>query len=333
MNCGTRPIDFVKKIVYDLIIPSNKNLKTFKKTPVRFVKGRATFFTWGLLIMSNSTTFLRVEKTKNYTVILNSLITSTDLSPEEKVILFHILSLPDDWVIYKDYFKKYYRGCISDSKIDKVWKGLKAKGFLTSTRVKSENGTFSSWKYEVREVPFTDIPESDMSENQTIGNTTSQEKGDIQSTNLPSTNLQSTNSTNFNNTSIILGKNEIEINNAQKEEDIVISKDAIKSEDTFEIKVPVESGKVDKEFEVLEKFKELVKIDTRFLDENDDIQYVKLCKILAKDTGWDGFFQIVLKSSLNELPELIKIHKTSLDDYSIKEIRKHHIFYLNKLIK
>ena len=84
---------------------------------------------------------------------------------------------------------------------------------------------------------------------------------------------------------------------------------------------------------VLEKFKELVKIDTRFLDEKDDIQYVNLCKILAEDTGWDGFFQIVLKSSLNELPELIKVHKTSLDEYSIKEIRKHHIFYLNKLIK
>jgi hypothetical protein len=118
-----------------------------------------------------------------------------------------------------------------------------------------------------------------------------------------------------------------------KEENIVISKDVIKSVDTFEIKVPVESGKVDKEFKVLEKFKELVKIDTRFLDEKDDIQYVNLCKILAEDTGWDGFFQIVLKSSLNELPELIKVHKTSLDEYSIKEIRKHHIFYLNKLIK
>jgi hypothetical protein len=156
--------------------------------------------------MGNSTTFLRVEKTKNYTVILNSLITSTDLSPDEKVILFHILSLPDDWVIYKDYFKKYYRGCISDSKIDKVWKGLKAKGYLISTRVKSENGTFSSWKYEVREMPFTDIPETDMSENQTVENTTSQKKGDIQSTNLPSTNLQNTNSNNFNNTSIILGQ-------------------------------------------------------------------------------------------------------------------------------
>ncbi len=173
---------------------------------MRFVLGRDAFFTWGLLIMSNSTTFLRVEKTKNYTVILNSLITSTDLSPEEKVILFHILSLPDDWKIYKDYFINYYRGCISDDKIEKVWKGLKKKGYLKNERVKGKDGRFSSWHYEVREVPFTDIPESDMSENQTIENTTSQEKGDIQSTNLPNTNLQSTNSNNFNITSKILGQ-------------------------------------------------------------------------------------------------------------------------------
>ena len=156
--------------------------------------------------MGNSTTFLRVEKTKNYTVILNSLITSTSLTSDEKSLLFHILSLPDDWVIYKDYFKKYYSGCISDKKIDNAWKGLETKGYLKKYRVKKQNGKFSSWHYEVREVPFTDIPKSDMSKNQTVENTTSQKKGDIQSTNLPSTNLQSTNSTKFNNTSIILGQ-------------------------------------------------------------------------------------------------------------------------------
>lgn len=118
-----------------------------------------------------------------------------------------------------------------------------------------------------------------------------------------------------------------------KEKEIVKSKDEIKSEDIIEIRVPVESSKVDKEYEVLDKFKELVKIDTSCLDENDDIQYVKNCKVLAKEAGWHGFFQIVLKSGLNELPELIKIYKTSLDEYSIKDIRKHHIFYLNKLVK
>jgi hypothetical protein len=156
--------------------------------------------------MGNSTTFLRVEKTKNYTVILNSLITSTSLTSDEKSLLFHILSLPDDWVIYKDYFKKYYSGCISDKKIDNAWKGLETKGYLKKDRVKRQDGKFSSWHYVVREVPFTDISKSDMSENQTIGNTTSQEKGDIQSTNKPNTNLQSTNSTKFDNNSIILGQ-------------------------------------------------------------------------------------------------------------------------------
>ena len=156
--------------------------------------------------MGNSTTFLRVEKTKNYTVILNSLITSTSLTSDEKSLLFHILSLPDDWVIYKDYFKNYYSGCISDKKIDNAWKGLETKGYLKKDRVKRQDGKFSSWHYEVREVPFTDILKSDMSENQTIGNTTSQEKGDIQSTSTQSTNEQSTKETNLDNTSIILGQ-------------------------------------------------------------------------------------------------------------------------------
>ena len=156
--------------------------------------------------MGNSTTFLRVEKTKNYTVILNSLITSTSLTSDEKSLLFHILSLPDDWVLYKDYFKMYYSGCISDKKIDNAWKGLETKGYLKKDRVKRQDGKFSSWHYEVREVPFTDISKSDMSENQTIGNTTSQEKGDIQSTNKPNTNEQSTKETNLDNTSIILGQ-------------------------------------------------------------------------------------------------------------------------------
>lgn len=183
--------------------------------------------------MSNSTSFLRVEKTKNYTVISNSIITSKSLTSDEKVILFHILSLPDDWVIYKDYFKKYYSGCISDKKIDNAWKGLETNGYLKKHRVKRPDGKFSSWHYEVREVPFTDIPESDMSENQTIGNTTSQEKGDIQSTNLPSTNLQSTNSTKFNNTSIILGQEnqtrKIEKNKPIKGEELtkIINRDGL----------------------------------------------------------------------------------------------------------
>lgn len=122
-----------------------------------------------------------------------------------------------------------------------------------------------------------------------------------------------------------------------KEKEIIKNKEEIKneikSEDKVEIKVPVESSISDKDFEVLNKFKEIVKIDSRILEEKDDARFVSDCKMLALDAGWYGFFQLVLKSSLLELPELIKIHKTSLDEYSIREIRKHHIFYLNKLLK
>lgn len=167
--------------------------------------------------MGNTTNFQRVEKTKNFTVISNSLITSTTLTTDEKVIILHILTLPDDWVIYKDFFKKYYRGNISDGRIDKVWTGLQKKGYLTCVRAKRPDGKFTSWNYVVREIPLTDIPESDMSETSTVGITTSQEKGYIQSTNLKKTNIQKTNNIKINT---ILGEKENTIINIQKEENV-----------------------------------------------------------------------------------------------------------------
>ena len=99
-----------------------------------------------------------------------------------------------------------------------------------------------------------------------------------------------------------------------KEKDISKSKDIIKlegkSEAIVEDAVQIEASTIDKE----------------------DFQYVNNCRILAQDAGWFGFFQLVLKSSIRELPELMKIHKSSLDEYSILEIRKHRIFYLKKLL-
>ncbi len=121
-----------------------------------------------------------------------------------------------------------------------------------------------------------------------------------------------------------------------KEKDINKSKDVIKldvkSEAIVEDAVQIEASSIDKDYIILDSFKELVKIDTSKLEDNEDFQYVNNCRILAQDAGWFGFFQLVLKSSIKELPELMKIHKSSLDEYSILEIRKHRIFYLKKLL-
>jgi hypothetical protein len=92
------------------------------------------------------------------------------------------------------------------------------------------------------------------------------------------------------------------------------------------------SGKIDEDFIILDSFKELVKIDISKLEDNEDFQYVNNCRILAQDAGWFGFFQLIFNSSIKKLPELIKIHKSSLDEYSLLEIRKHRNFYIKKLL-
>ena len=121
-----------------------------------------------------------------------------------------------------------------------------------------------------------------------------------------------------------------------KEKDINKSKDVIKldgkSESKVEDTVQIEASTIDEDFIILDSFKELVKIDSSKLEDNEDFQYVNNCRILAQDAGWFGFFQLIFKSSIKELPELIKIHKSSLDEYSLLEIRKHRNFYIKKLL-
>lgn len=153
--------------------------------------------------MKNKTTFHRVNKTENYTVILNDLIKSLTLSSDEKVILLHLLSLPNDWSLYKGVLKEYYKENIKNGRFNKSWKGLIEKGYLTSTRVKDKNGKFNSWKYEVHEVPISDIPKTEVSGIGVIEKSTHHKQVDKQSTNKLNTNLQSINESN--NTSIILG--------------------------------------------------------------------------------------------------------------------------------
>jgi hypothetical protein len=117
-----------------------------------------------------------------------------------------------------------------------------------------------------------------------------------------------------------------------KEKDIVKSKVETILEYKTEDEIQVETRNIDEDIIVLENFKEKVKIDSNKLEDKEDLQYVNNCKILARDAGWFGFLQLVLKSNIKQLPEVMKIHKSSLDEYSILEIRKHRIFYLKKLL-
>jgi len=222
--------------------------------------------------MKNKTTFLRSKKSENYTVISNSIIKSTDYTSQEKDILLYLLHLPDDWVIYKENIKKHYKNSISSKKFDDSWQRLKTKGHIQGSKIKLQNGKFSSWEYKIIEKPTTDIPDSDMSGNGVVENTSIQNHRDILSTNLESTNEQNTNSTNNNNTINILeekyisnSKHNIQKNWNQKEIQLDMNKSAFNS--------IFENSGIDWEYELSSKnsedfIKKYFQLDKKSTDDN-----------------------------------------------------------------
>lgn len=158
--------------------------------------------------MNNKTTFIREKVTTNYTCVSNKIIQSTKLKSEEKDVLIYLLSLPDDWIIYKSQIQIRYRESLSKHKFDNAWKGLKEKGYVIGTKEKGTNGKFNSWRYEVRDKPKSDILDSEMSVIREVENPTSPKETDKQSTNKQSTNKQNTELENTD-TSIILEENKI----------------------------------------------------------------------------------------------------------------------------
>lgn len=158
--------------------------------------------------MKNKTTFFREKVKTNYTCISNKIIQSTKLKSEEKDILIYLLSLPDDWIIYKTQIQSRYRETLSIHKFDNAWRGLRDKGYVIGTKEKGTDGKFNSWRYEVREKPKTDILDSEMSVIREVENSTSPNEYDKQSTIRQNTNKQNTKLENTD-TSIILEENKI----------------------------------------------------------------------------------------------------------------------------
>lgn len=166
--------------------------------------------------MNNKTTFIRQPKKEKFTTISNELIQSDMLTSAEKDILFYLLSLPDDWIIYKQNIQLKYHKTLKKKKFDNAWSGLKDKGYITSQRIKGENGKFSSWSYIVREIPISDLSEMGMSVIGEVDKSTYPKSDHIQSTYLQNTNIESTNSINTNLINRKFGIEEKKINKNSK---------------------------------------------------------------------------------------------------------------------
>lgn len=99
---------------------------------------------------------IRVNKTKNYTVLSNHHFKQKEMSLKAKGLLSLMLSLPDDW----NYSVSGLVKLSKDGK-DSVMSALaelEKFGYLIRTRVKNNKGQFSGVEYHIYEQPQLDNP-------------------------------------------------------------------------------------------------------------------------------------------------------------------------------
>lgn len=142
---------------------------------------------------------IRVEKTKDYTVMSNYHLKDKQLSLKAKGLLSTILSLPDEW--------NYTVGGLvaicqeGESAVSTALKELKKSGYLKIDKIlpNKENGGKYEYIYNIYEQPrenqgIENQPlEKQALENQGIENQPLYKSTDISSTNISNTNIASTN--------------------------------------------------------------------------------------------------------------------------------------------
>lgn len=135
--------------------------------------------------MKQKTEFMRVEKTKNYSVISNEFIRRKDLSWKAKGILTYILTLPDDWVInLKEIMTHATEG---ESAFRSGWKELTEAGYVTRKPVR-DGQRIKYWETIIRESP-------DMTTNSLHGDFQHVDNLDVENLDVDNHKLLSTNNT------------------------------------------------------------------------------------------------------------------------------------------
>jgi len=136
----------------------------------------------------NTGQIIKSRTTERFTTLPNEVIKSKDLSLEDKGLLSYLLSLPSDWVIYK---QNLYNS-LPDKKgsIDRSFKSLQKKGYILSVKVHDQKtGRFIGWNHVVYDIP-AEVEKIQQSENPTSENTEIGESAPILNTNvLLNTNL------------------------------------------------------------------------------------------------------------------------------------------------
>jgi hypothetical protein len=106
----------------------------------------------------NTSKVVRVaDRSKNFSIIPNDIAQSIVLTPTEKSLLIHLLSMPDNWYYVKTQFWK--RTNMGRDACYKAWDSLTERGYITQTKI-IQNNLIVGYHYEISDIPkvgHTDI--------------------------------------------------------------------------------------------------------------------------------------------------------------------------------
>ena len=146
---------------------------------------------------------IRRKKNRNYSTISNECLQDPSLSWKAKGLFAYMMSLPDDWKLYKTELLKH----ATDGK-DSTRSGfdeLVDRGYVIPQELRDENGRMAGWDYIVTETPTAEKPiaGNPPSVNPTSDTPPLQSTKHIQSTNKQNTNLTSRDSADLGDAAAI----------------------------------------------------------------------------------------------------------------------------------
>src|SRR6056297_1020054 len=94
---------------------------------------------------SEQKTIIRTKKDRNYSVIYNEVARRSDISARAKGLYFYIMTLPDDWQIYKtEIYTHFTEG---REAMNKAFKELEDAGYITKKTRHGGDGRLEGWDY------------------------------------------------------------------------------------------------------------------------------------------------------------------------------------------
>lgn len=94
------------------------------------------------------------DRSKNFCIIPNDILQSTVLKPNEKSLLVHLLSMPDDWYYVKTQFWKQTN--LGRNAFNTAWKGLEQRGYIKTEKI-FEGNLLRGYDYTITDIPNTGL--------------------------------------------------------------------------------------------------------------------------------------------------------------------------------